>query len=111
MGKGGFSLALKACFVNVTGSEYADHLLNWGQQNGIQTLSANTNLPSEKFHLINTEQVMEHVISPAETLEKLVKALTPGGLIKISVPFSSSLEAEDTKIGSVSNMFLIKRVR
>lgn len=43
-------------------------------------------LPSERFHFVNTEQVVEHLVEPCEVLQQLVDALRPGGLLRISVP-------------------------
>lgn len=40
----------------------------------------------ERFDFINTEQVLEHVTEPLQLLATLRDALTPDGLVKISVP-------------------------
>ena len=48
-------------------------------------------LPQNKFDLINTEQVIEHVPNPLETVKHLSDSLKDG-LIKISVPHGHTAE-------------------
>jgi SAM-dependent methyltransferase len=57
---------------------------------GIDVLSANE-LPAGRFHFINTEQVFEHLVEPLEVGHKLVAALRPGGVLRISVPNGSKI--------------------
>src|SRR5262249_52675458 len=52
---------------------------------GIEVVGAD-DLPEGRFHFVNTEQVFEHLIRPTETADRLVAALRPGGLLRISVP-------------------------
>jgi len=98
MGNGFFALAMKACLIDVTGTEFSSDRLEFGRNNGIKTLHVNEKLPYNYFDLINTEQVMEHVPDPRETIEKLSKSLKKGGILKISVPHSASIEKADLKI-------------
>lgn len=49
-------------------------------------------LPQNKFDLINTEQVIEHVPNPLETVKHLSDSLKKDGLIKISVPHGHTAE-------------------
>lgn len=98
MGNGFFCLALKACFVEVWGTEFASGRIEFGRQNSIKTLNVSDELPENYFHLINTEQVMEHVPDPRQTIARLVKSLTKGGILKISVPNSYSIEKGDMTI-------------
>lgn len=48
-------------------------------------------LPENQFHFVNTEQVLEHLVEPLETAERLVASLRPGGLMRISVPNGKSV--------------------
>jgi len=98
MGNGGFALALKACLVDVSATELANERLAFGRSLGINMLEIDASLPDNYYHLINTEQVMEHVVDPKNLLERMAGALAPGGLLKISVPHSESLEAGDYRI-------------
>jgi SAM-dependent methyltransferase len=102
MGNGAFALSLKACLTNVHGTEYANDRIEFGRLNGIKTLHIDDDLPDSYFHFINTEQVMEHVPNPHEVISRLVRSLTPNGILKISVPFSRSLETGDHAIDWVA---------
>lgn len=98
MGNGFFALALKSYLVQVWGSEFSSDRLEYGYETGINTLVHTDELPKEHFHLINTEQVMEHVADPYEVLQKLSGSLVKGGILKVSVPFSSSIESGDLTV-------------
>ena len=43
-------------------------------------------LPPGTFHMINAEQVFEHLVAPHDAARCLVAALRPGGILRISVP-------------------------
>lgn len=49
--------------------------------------------PDETFDVINTEQVVEHVTDPRDTIRTLVAQLAPAGILKISVPSQHGVEA------------------
>lgn len=98
MGNGFFCLALKACSAEVWGTEFASARLEFGRQHSINTLHVSDELPANYFHLINTEQVMEYVPDPRQTIARLVRSLTGGGILKISVPNSYSIEKGDMTI-------------
>jgi SAM-dependent methyltransferase len=98
MGNGFFALSLKACLAEVWGTEFAQNRLRFAGENGIRALDISEELPESYFHFINTEQVMEHVSSVRETIAKLVRALAPGGILKVSVPQSTSIENGDKRI-------------
>lgn len=84
---------------NVSGSELSEERKNYGKSIGIKILDLE-NLEEDSFHFINTEQVFEHLVSPKELLEKLKFSLKKGGILKISVPnSSSSLKKIKRKIG------------
>lgn len=98
MGNGGFAMALKSCLVDVSGAEFSEVRRAFAEENGISTFGVGEPLPDQHFHLINTEQVMEHLPNPHEVLGQFANALVPGGLLKISVPLSKSIEAGDREI-------------
>lgn len=52
---------------------------------GIFLLEENR-LPEAGFDFVNVDQVLEHVAEPREVFQKLVRALKPGGWIKLSTP-------------------------
>lgn len=98
MGNGGFAMALKSCLVDVSGTEFSEVRRAFAEKNGISTYGIGEQLPEDSFHLINTEQVMEHLPNPHETLTQFSEALVPGGILKISVPLSKSIEKGDRDI-------------
>lgn len=50
-------------------------------------------LGDERFDFINTEQVFEHLTEPRRVLAALVKGLSIGGLLRLSVPNGGDLDA------------------
>lgn len=73
----------------VSGVELSEERAGHGRSVGIQVVPLDT-LPNRAFHFIHTEQVFEHLADPRTVLDRLVAALAPGGLIKISVPDSAA---------------------
>lgn len=69
----------------VSGVELSQERAAHGRSVGIQVVALD-DLPGRAFHFIHTEQVFEHLAEPRIVLDRLVAALAPGGLIKISVP-------------------------
>jgi SAM-dependent methyltransferase len=69
----------------VSGVELSQERAEHGRSVGIQVVPLDA-LPDRTFHFIHTEQVFEHLAEPRAVLDRLVAALAPGGLIKISVP-------------------------
>ena len=67
------------------GCDLSESRMEFARAHGIQTVAADE-LPSERFHFINTEQVMEHVVEPQRVAQRLARALVPGGVLKVSVP-------------------------
>jgi SAM-dependent methyltransferase len=97
LGRGGFALAMKSCGCEVYGFDFAEDRQASGTRLGVKMLRA-SDLPSHRFHLINTEQVFEHLPHPLETARLLRESLAPGGLLKISVPFNKGVEKGDFTI-------------
>lgn len=48
-------------------------------------------LPADTFDYVNTEQVVEHLVEPRETVDALAASLRPGGILRISVPNGSDI--------------------
>jgi SAM-dependent methyltransferase len=60
------------------------------REQGLRTIPP-AELPGHAFDLINTEQVLEHLPQPHETLLALRRSLAPGGLLKVCVPNGRTL--------------------
>lgn len=91
MGWGRWAMMAKAFGCEAYGSELSKDRIEYAKSNGITVIEWNQ-FPEYQFHLINTEQVFEHIPEPLETLLHLKKALIPGGLLKISVPTANDIE-------------------
>jgi hypothetical protein len=50
-------------------------------------------LPVDRFHFINAEQVFEHLVAPAQVMQWLAGSLVHGGLLRISVPNGAGVES------------------
>lgn len=85
MGWAKWCVMAKAFGVESWGSELSKNRIDNAKKNGINVCTWDE-IPDHEFHLINTEQVFEHIPEPLETLKHLKKGLSPRGLIKISVP-------------------------
>lgn len=67
------------------GADLSPPRIEFAESRGIR-IAPFHNLPSERFDFINTEQVCEHLAEPFDQCAELVRALRPGGVLKISVP-------------------------
>lgn len=83
MGWGHWCYMAKAYGCNSFGYDTSEYKQEFARKNGITTIDE---VASKKFDYINTEQVLEHVLYPLETVRMLCESLKPGGILKISVP-------------------------
>jgi 2-polyprenyl-3-methyl-5-hydroxy-6-metoxy-1,4-benzoquinol methylase len=83
MGWGHWCSMARAYGCNVFGFDVSERKKEFARENGITTVDE---LPDSRFDYINTEQVLEHVLYPLETVRMLYQSLKPGGILKISVP-------------------------
>src|SRR5439155_15817049 len=58
---------------------------------GVKTRTR-ADLVADSFDFVNTEQVLEHLADPLETLADLRVGLRPDGLLKVSVPEGRGIE-------------------
>jgi SAM-dependent methyltransferase len=61
------------------------------RQNGIQ-VAAPGELDRVQADFINADQILEHLPAPLEALSDMVRALAPGGIIKLCVPRAPDIE-------------------
>lgn len=85
MGWGSWVRMARAFGVDAYGYEVSPTRIAHAASLGIPCLN-DAGLADQRFHIINVEQVLEHVPDPGAVVERLVKLLTPEGLLKISVP-------------------------
>lgn len=91
MGWGHWCYMAKAYGCNSFGFDLSEYKQEFARKNGITTFDE---LASKKFDYINTEQVLEHVLYPLETVRILYESLKPGGILKISVPNGARIKKE-----------------
>lgn len=85
MGWGHWCRAMRGFGCNVTGTELSESRISYARKEGLNIIDFD-DIGDHKFDLINSEQVLEHIPDPFETLLYLRKSLKPGGLIRIGVP-------------------------
>jgi 2-polyprenyl-3-methyl-5-hydroxy-6-metoxy-1,4-benzoquinol methylase len=91
LGRGWWCRMATALGFEATGTDLAPALIAAARAQGITAIDIQQ-LESERFDFINTEQVLEHVTRPLEVVRQLRKSLTPGGIIKVSVPDGRGME-------------------
>jgi 2-polyprenyl-3-methyl-5-hydroxy-6-metoxy-1,4-benzoquinol methylase len=89
MGWGHWCSMAKAYGCNSFGFDVSEYKKEFARGNGIATIDE---LASERFDYINTEQVLEHVLHPLDTVKMLCQSLKPGGVLKISVPNAQGIK-------------------
>jgi SAM-dependent methyltransferase len=85
MGWGNWSQMAKAFGVDAYGVELSPTKAEHARGLGLLVL-ANDEVRSQRFDFISTEQVVEHLPQPRESVLELIECLAPGGVLKISVP-------------------------
>lgn len=90
MGWGEWCLMAKAFGCEIFGAELSEARREHARRHGVELIDLE-DLPDNHFDFIHTEQVFEHLTDPLPVLARLCKALSPGGLLKISVPDGSDI--------------------
>ncbi len=85
MGWGGWATMAMAFGCESYGIELSRSRQEYAKSHGITVISWNE-IPDYRFDVINTEEILEHIHEPLETLSYLKNSLKPEGIIKISVP-------------------------
>lgn len=91
MGWGDWALLTKAYGVQSYGTEISIEQINKAKSCGIN-ITKWEDIPNNNFDFINTEQVLEHVSQPLDTIRHLKSGLANGGIIKISVPYFEDID-------------------
>jgi SAM-dependent methyltransferase len=90
MGWGDWCLMARALGCEVCGSERSPSRVANARRLGIEVVSW-SDIATQRFDLINCDQVLEHVIDPHAMLAYLAAALEEDGLLKVSVPDGADL--------------------
>lgn len=77
---------------DVYGTEIADDRKQNAEKLGIKIVDQN-NLPQNFFRYMNSEQSMEHIPNPIETMKALSASLAPGGVLRIAVPNAGKIKS------------------
>jgi 2-polyprenyl-3-methyl-5-hydroxy-6-metoxy-1,4-benzoquinol methylase len=90
MGWGDWAIKAKRIGCDSYGTELSEERISHARSNGVKVLKWDE-IPDHSFDFINTEQVMEHLPEPLNTLRYLKSALKPDGIIKVSVPTANNI--------------------
>lgn len=91
LGRGWWCRMAMALGFEAIGTDLAPALVADARARGISAIDI-SELESQRFDFINTEQVLEHVTRPLDVVRQLRKSLRPGGVIKVSVPNGRGIE-------------------
>lgn len=91
MGWGRWCMFANAYGCETYGLEVSPARIAFARANGVRVLEY-ADLDAHQFHVINAEQVFEHLPDPLATLCMLRKRLRPGGLLWLSVPDGSDIQ-------------------
>lgn len=87
----------------VDGCEFNDDAAEHARVNGVRILEIE-DLEDNSYHLVNTDQVFEHLIDPISILDKLVPSIRPGGFLKLAVPQSNFVKRQISKQNPFSSI-------
>jgi 2-polyprenyl-3-methyl-5-hydroxy-6-metoxy-1,4-benzoquinol methylase len=93
MGWGKWVNMAQAFGCNCEGLEVSPTRIEHAKSQGLEVIGPE-DIPHGKYDFINCEQVFEHIPEPLGTLQRLRRALKPGGLLKINVPDGSAVKKE-----------------
>lgn len=106
MGWGHWCSMAKAYGCNSSGFDVSEQKKEFARENGITAIDE---LAGTSFDFINTEQVLEHVLYPQDTVKKLSESLKPGGILKISVPNGERIDKKrllDSTSSAIDSLYL-----
>lgn len=85
MGWGNWCFLAKGFGCTAHGTELSAARIELARASGIEVVRWEE-IPGQRYDLIHTEQVFEHLAEPLATLRHLARGLRPGGLVRLSVP-------------------------
>ncbi|WP_160166329.1 class I SAM-dependent methyltransferase [Calothrix sp. PCC 7507] len=93
-GWGYWCLMAKAHGYEVMGVEISEQRVQFAKNNSLNIVYSLSEISGKQFDFINSQQSFEHIPNPLENLRYLVKTLSHGGIIRISVPNGKKIEKE-----------------
>jgi SAM-dependent methyltransferase len=91
MGYGRWARVARAMGATVYATEIGEDKKRLGRSLGIEMIE-DGEIDAMEFDLIHTEQVMEHLVHPGRDFTRLARALQPGGVLKIAIPYRGRLD-------------------
>lgn len=95
-GYGDAALLAKALGFDVTVCELSPPRLRVLSERGLRACESLTSLAGQEFDVLYSNQVMEHVLAPYDTIRELSGLLAPGGYAFFSLPDVTRLKGEFT---------------
>ena len=90
MGWGHWLLAARALGMQAYGLELSQERRRYAASLGLRVLEQ---VDDQSMHMVNAEQVLEHVPEPAALLRAMHNWLKPSGLLRVAVPNGQALQA------------------
>ena len=89
----GYWLNLARAFgYETTGLDLSPSRQDFAQKNGLRIVESLDVIADERFDYIYSNQVIEHISEPGDTLKRLKRLLRPGGVIHLQVPDEPGIE-------------------
>ncbi|MBK7864638.1 MAG: class I SAM-dependent methyltransferase [Archangiaceae bacterium] len=113
---GAFLLSAKEQFDRVEGVELNANTAATARSNGFEVTTGRLEdvAPGKRFDVITMLQVIEHIVQPAETLERVRAMLTQGGIFYFSLPAVDTasfkyLQRDHVHVSSYGHVSLFSR--
>jgi len=91
MGHGRWARVARAMGATVYVTEIRDDKTRLARSLGVEVIE-DSDIDLMSFDLVHTEQVMEHLVNPGRDFARLARAVSPGGLFKVAIPFRGRLD-------------------
>lgn len=92
MGYGRWARVARAMGATVFATEIGEEKRQLARSLGVEVID-DADIDRMRFDLVHTEQVMEHLVHPGRDFARLARAVEPGGLFKVAVPYRGRLGA------------------
>jgi SAM-dependent methyltransferase len=90
MGQGRWARVARAMGATVYATEIGEDKKRFGRSFGVEVID-DADVDRMRFDMVHTEQVMEHLVHPGRDFARLARAVKPGGLFKVAVPYRGRL--------------------